>query len=100
MSNVSKDFYDCLELLIKDENKKSRSDWCVEGRLPKLTHNSGITFERVAFSKPGHFEYYGVGYELFGAKDLAFYKSSNGDIYFIESLNSVPYRHHKIIEIL
>ena len=94
MTNVSKDFYNMLETLIQDESKISKH---FNGSLESLTHNIGITFERVAFSKPGHIEYYGIGYELFGAKDLAFYKSSNGDIYIIESLNGVPYRHHKII---
>ena len=97
MSNISKDLYVCLEILIKDESKISKREWCINDRFPNLPYQSYITFERVSFSKPGHFEYYGVGYELFEAKDLAFYKSSNGDIYFIESLNGVPYRHHKIM---
>ena len=94
MSNVSKDLYYCLELLIKDESKKSKN---FNGSLESLNYHDIVIFERVTFSKPGHIEYYGFGYELFGAKDLAFYKSSNSDIYFIESLNGVPYRHHKVI---
>jgi hypothetical protein len=94
MSNISKDLYVCLEILIKDESKKSKN---FNGSLESLNHHNSINFESLTFYKPGHIEYYGFGYELFGAKDLAFYKSSNSDIYIIESLNGVPYRHHKVI---
>ena len=97
MSNVSKDFYNTLESLIHDESKKSKHYWSVNDRIPNLTYQTSITFERVSFSEPGHFEYYGIGYELFGAKDYAFYKASDNDVYFIVSINGVPYRHYKII---
>lgn len=96
MSDNSKELYDTLESFIKDDNKKSKKHWCLKNELPSLSYKDHLCFERVAFSRPEYIEFYGYGYELFGSKDFAFYKSSDKTVYYIEFLNNVPYRHHKI----
>ena len=95
--NTPSELVAALEKLIKDENKQAK--------ISKNQKEQGLNFvgtinldvvDNLMFSKKGTLLYYGIAYELFDSKDQALYKSLDDEIYFIESLNAVPYRYYKI----
>lgn len=85
-----------LETLIKDEKKRIKLTPDQQEKGFGFGYRNADVVDNLIFSKKGTLLYYGIAYEMFDSTDQALYKSLDDEIYFIESLNSVPYRYYKI----
>jgi len=74
-----------LEELIKDTSKQVMPGWYDDGKfITRLVMSSLCVYEKISWGPPGKMEYYGIGYDIFDNRDHAFYKSLDGNMYFIE----------------
>jgi hypothetical protein len=90
-----------LENLINDETRMIKMpDSKKNNFVSILGVRNAFVSEKILFADKGTLLYYGIAYELFDSKDLAVYKSLDNKIYYIESLNSVPYRYYRLDDIM
>ena len=86
-----------IETFIKDTTKQQESK--LDNKvIENLNIKNLSTYLNILHGKNGRFSYYGIGYHLFGDKYLGFYKSLNGEMYYISSsFNGIPLNFSKII---
>lgn len=89
---LSEEFITTMESFIADGSKKIHKN----AQFDLFSIQTIETIDKLLWQNEPGFEYYGVPFDEFGIKNMAFYKSLNGTIYSIELVDEYPIAYYEV----